>query len=716
MLPKAESNNTSQATDQPGEEPIRGELLSIEGLQNLARELAIAHKVSTAPEAGRDLLGRLEDSGSKLHKAYLRLTQGEVEERASPAAEWLVDNFHVVQEQLREIREDLPRTYYRQLPKLTHGELAGYPRMYAIALELISHCDSRIDVEVLKRFVVAYQVEAALTIGELWAMAISLRLALIENLRRLALRIVSNREERERAGRLAMLLLETAAREPDEIVVSLRNQTGKEELLTDTFLVELEQQLRDQQAAVAPALDWIERRLSDQGRNILEIAHAEHERQAENQITIANTITSMRGFSAIDWEEFFESVSLIEPILRQDPAGAYAAMDFKTRDRYRHEIERINKHTGVGELEVARKALSLARSAAVTGGREGYLCHIGYYIVDAGRSELESVCGYKPSLGERAERVLRRWPSFFYFAMLALLTGAFAGIPIHFTLPSDASLVSHLWVIAVSLIPASEMAISVLNWMITEIFKPVTLPRMDTSSGIPENAITMVAIPTILADEAAVQSLIEKIEVLHIANEDDNIYFAILSDLAEASSETTATDEAIERAAGEGISSLNANYPVGNGPPKFHLFHRRRLWNPGEGKWLGWERKRGKLREFNRLLRGDQTTSFTVVTAEQSLLERVRYVITLDTDTQLPRGTARRLVGTMLHPLNHPQLDARVGRLARGYAILQPRIGDRVLLLRFQKAPESIRTQPLFRTSIRTCSVRAVIPARGFTT
>ncbi|HSB11529.1 MAG TPA: glucoamylase family protein [Blastocatellia bacterium] len=675
MLPIARFNRTNRASDLLAEEPIRGELLGVERLQHLARELAAAHRFSTAPEAGRDLLGRLDDNSRLLHESYLRLTEAGVEEAGSPAAEWLVDNFHIVEEQLREIREDLPRTYYRELPKLTHGVLAGYPRVYAIALEVVAHCDSRLDVELLKQFVSAYQEVTVLTIGELWAMAISLRLALVENLRRLALLIVSNRDEREGADEQANRLLEIASRQPEDIVGFLRSQIGKKELLGDTFLVELAQRLRDQQAAVAPVLDWIERRLSEQGKTIAEAAHLEHERQAENQITVANIITSMRGFPAVDWEEFFESVSLIEPILREDPAGTYAEMDFKTRDRYRHEIERINKRTSVGELDVARHAMSLARRAAETGGKEDFLRHVGYYIVDDGSVELERVCGYKPTLSERAERAVLRSPSVFYFAMLALLTVAFASVPVYFTLPGNAGLLLHLSVIAVSLIPASEMAISVVNWVVTQIFKPVRLPRMDTSSGVPERATTMIVIPTMLVDEAAVQLLVEKIEVLHIANEDDNIYFAILSDFPDAPSETTPADEGVLQAATEGVSTLNARYPVEAGPPRFHLLHRRRLWNPCEGAWIGWERKRGKLREFNQLLRGDQTTSFTLITAERSLLERVRYVITLDTDTQLPRDGARRLVGTILHPLNQPQFDARVGRITRGYAILQPRIG-----------------------------------------
>jgi hypothetical protein len=296
--------------------------------------------------------------------------------------------------------------------------------------------------------------------------------------------------------------------------------------------------------------------LSEQNKSISQIVHDEHQKQAENQITVANIITSMRSLSALDWEELFESVSLLEPILRGDPAGAYAGMDFKTRDRYRHEIERINKRVRGCELEVARNAISLAGKAARASPDDRVRHHVGYYLIDAGVRELEKICGYRPGLGEQVRRAILIHPSVFYFVTLSLLTAILAVVPIYYAFSPGyyafspgSALVVYALVVAGSLIPASEMALSILNWLITTIFKPRALPRMDTSTGIPETATTLVVVPTMLANQEVVQELIEKIEVQHLANEDINLYFALLSDFADSFSETNSDDAALVEAA-----------------------------------------------------------------------------------------------------------------------------------------------------------------------
>ena len=668
------STDTRQS-DQAREEPLRSELLSGEKLDEFARSLATTQVVSTA-EPGRNLLTRLEDNKEELEEAYTVLAESTaLGQSVSPAAEWLVDNFHVVQEQLREIREDLPPSYYRELPKLKNGELAGFPRVYAIALELIAHTDSRIEADALRRFVAAYQDVAPLSIGEVWAMAISLRLGLVENLRRLAISAVANRDQRTLADDLAERLFRLASVRPDDAVAFLSNQAGGQGPLNSVFVVELFHRLRDQDIGVAPVLEWLERRLSEDGRPLSQIVSSEHQRQAENQITVANIITSMRSLSALDWEEFFESVSLVERALSEDPAEVYRSMDFRTRDRYRHVVERISKATRLSELEVSRHVLSLAGRGADTGSSERVRGHVGYYLVDDGVRELERICGYRPRVTERLQRVILAHATGFYLCAFGLSTISLALVAIHYTLPPSANM--SLWVLAValSLIPASEMALSILNWLVTTVIKPRILPRMDTTSGIPANATTMVVIPTMLSDSAAVDELLEKIEVLYLANEDENIYFALLSDYSDWSSESKSDDEMLLDAAVQGIARLNERHPTDSSLPRFQLFHRRRLFNPGENKWIGWERKRGKLHEFNRLLRGDTNTSFLMVTAEPATLRQIRYVITLDTDTQLPRNCARKLVATILHPLNQPEFDPELRRVTRGYGILQPRVG-----------------------------------------
>jgi len=689
------SGTFGRATGYVDDQPVRAEIYSVERLEQYALTLAAEHKTIT--RKGRaQLLPRLEDNGRKLVAAYRTLVEAIRNGRSiSPAAEWLVDNFHIVEEQLREIREDLPKSYYHELPKLAEGELKDYPRIYAVALALIAHTDCRLDTNTLRRFIAAYQTTAPLSIGELWAVAITLRLALVENLRRLAVLIVRAREEREQADKLADKLLELASRRPDGLVALVSDRFGKREKIPQSFVVQLTQRLREQDPAVMPVIEWLEKQLAWQATSIEQIIHAEHQRQAATQVTVGNIITSMRLLSTLDWRDFFESVSLIEGLLGADPAGAYARMEFETRDRYRHVIERISKRTTLNELEVARAAVELAEGAVRTKekGREeendnaaSYLhhdpeSHVGFYLVDAGLVQLETSFAYRPKILERLRRFVCRHATAVYLGTLALLTllvvtllvlGAYVS-----SMPSAAgsSASWSLLVIAtlLALIPASDLAVSVLNWDVTHFLPPRLVPRMETATGIPEEARTMVVVPTIFSGESQVKALVERLEIHYLANQAQHIYFALLGDFPDADKEETTDDALLLEIAEAGITELNYRHSQGE-RLRFHLFHRRRQWNAGEGRWIGWERKRGKLEEFNRLLRGATDTSFVEKVADESLLRQVRYVITLDTDTQLPRDAARKLVGAAIHPLNRPKLDPAVSLVTRGYGIVQPRV------------------------------------------
>ncbi|MGI8836691.1 MAG: GH36-type glycosyl hydrolase domain-containing protein [Pyrinomonadaceae bacterium] len=669
------SGRIKKASPYEDEQPLSAEIFSVERLEQYAKVLAREHK--TIQKKGRaQLLPRLEDNGRKLVTAYRSLVEAIRTGRGiSPAAEWLVDNFHLVEEQLREIREDLPTSYYHELPKLADGELKDYPRIYAVAVALIAHTDCRLDTNTLRRFIAAYQTVAPLSIGELWAVAITLRLALVENLRRLATLIVGAREERERADKLADRLLEIAARQPDAVVPLIAERLGKRERIPHSFVVQITQRLREQDPAVMPVTEWLEAKLAKQNTNIEQVIHAEHQRQAATQVTVGNIITSMRLLSTLDWPDFFESVSLIEPLLGQDPAGAYLKMDFAARDRYRHVIERVSKRTRADELAVARGAVKLAAKGRVSEADEQvtHASHVGYYLVDQGLSQLEAEFAYRPRPVERVRRFVLRHATFAYLGTLVLLTVLLLAVLI--AALSMAGAGWGLLVIAtlVALIPASDIAVTVINWDVTHVFQPRLLAKMETESGIPADAATMVVVPTIFSSEAQVKELLGRLEVHYLANEDPNIYFALLGDFPDADSEQTPDDLLLLETAGNGIEELNRRYHKTE-LPHFYLFHRRRLWNAGEDRWMGWERKRGKLEEFNHLLRGARDTSFIVRTADDQFLSRIRYVITLDSDTQLPRDVARKLIGAAVHPLNRPALDPQTRRVTRGYTIIQPRV------------------------------------------
>ena len=658
------------------EQPIRAEIFSVERLEQYAQTLATEHR-TVIKRARAQLLPRLEDNGRKLVAAYRLLVEAIRNGRPiSPAAEWLIDNFHIVEEQLREIREDLPKSYYHELPKLADGPLKDYPRIYAVALALIVHTDCRLDTDTLRRFIIAYQTVAPLTIGEIWAVAITLRLALVENLRRLTNAIVGAREEREQADKLADKFLELASRQASALPALIDERLGKADQTRAAFVVHLTQRLREQDPAVMPVLDWLEKQVRRHGTTIEQIIHLEHQRQAATQVTVGNIITSMRLLSTLDWRDFFESVSLIDPLLAKDPAGAYSKMEFESRDRYRHVIEKISKRTRANELEIATAVVELAAEAAKSSEKNEAATresHVGFYLVSDGLHRLEVAFAYTAPLGERLRRFVLRHATAAYLGTLGVLTSLIVIFVLQSLLAAGAGWATLIVSALLALILASDLAVSVLNWDITHLFSPRLLPRIQTVSGIPEDARTMVVVPTILSSEANAQELVQKLEVQYLANQDKHIFFALLTDFADADSETLPRDESILSAAIEGIEGLNRRHSDDE-LSRFHLFHRRREWNPSEDKWMGWERKRGKLEEFNRLVLGQRGTSFTFRTADDSLLRDVRYVITLDTDTELPRDAARKLIGTAVHPLNRPEIAPTTRRVVKGYGILQPRV------------------------------------------
>jgi cyclic beta-1,2-glucan glucanotransferase len=636
------------------------------------------------------LLPRVEDNGRVLRESYRVIAHAIREERAiTPAAEWLVDNFHVVDEQLREIRDDLPPGFYRELPKLAEGPLAGYPRVYGIAWAFVAHTDSRFDPELLRRFLHAYQRVQPLTIGELWAVAITLRVVLVENLRRLAESIVRGRALRQDADALADELLGVGDGAAAPTARGLaRFESGP---LVTAFAVQLVQRLREQDRAVTPALLWLDQRLQAQGTTSEDIVRVEHQRQAAMNVTVRNVILSMSLMSALDWTEFFETVSLVDEVLRAGPN--HAAMDFVTRDAYRHAVEELARGSGRSELDVAHAAM--AHTHPVDAVDDDRRTDPGFYLVGHGRPAFELMLGYRAPLMLRVLRVYVAAATPAYLGTIAVLSGFMFTLPLLAAGASGVTPLSLLVLALLAVVPASDLAIALLNRSVTALVSPGVLPRLELRNGVPSRLRTMVVVPMLLTDSAEVEEQIERLEVHYLANPDGDLRFAILSDWMDAPTETVPGDAETLGAAREGIARLNRRHGgAPDGGERFFLFHRRRLWNEGEGAWMGWERKRGKLHELNRLLRGAPDTSF--VPSGAVAPTGVRYVITLDADTRLPRGAVERLVGTMAHPLNRPRFDPGGRRVVEGYAVLQPRVtpplpgGDGSFFQRLSSGPAGI--------------------------
>ena len=649
--------------------PAAPALFSQEQLEAHALALAGSHVLADASVPGVALLPRLDEHAERLEEAYQLLsTVARTDPQPVGSEDWLRDNYHVVQDQLREIRQDLPRKYYAELPKLAYGPFAGYPRVHHIARELIVHTAGRFDLDMLVDFVAAYQRRAPLSIGETWAIPIMLRLALMEELRTIIDRVVSVRRSRDQARKWEGALKGASLGHRFEDV--LRTEVRANGRLSAAFVVELLQWLRDQPSSAAPAWGALQRALEAQGDSPDELLRLEQQREATDQVAMGNVITSLRLLSATDWPLFFDRVSLVERTLREDPAGAYAMMDFPTRDRYRHSVEQLARGSRQSEIAVAGHAVALARKAARDDPRNDRRHHVGYYLISRGRFGLERDLGYPPTLGERFSRFVFKHPAIGYLGTIAGKIGLALAALLAYASRQGAT-TGEMWLVAfVVLIPLSELAISLLNAMLTSQIRPRQLPKLDLRAGIPPDARTIVVVPAIIDSEARLTTLLHDMEVRFFANRDPFLHFGLLTDFPDAPQPSMPGDAALLDAARRLVDELNARH----GDDRFLFFHRERRWNGGQNQWMGWERKRGKLAEFNRLLRGAGDTSFVVQHGDLSLLSSIKYVITLDSDTQLPLEAARRLVGTLSHPLNRPRLDARLQRVTEGYGVLQPRI------------------------------------------
>ncbi|MBU1397205.1 MAG: cyclic beta 1-2 glucan synthetase, partial [Gammaproteobacteria bacterium] len=581
-----------------------------------------------------------------------------------------------IEQQITLARRHLPRGYSRQLPRLADGPSAGFPRIYDLALELISHMDGRVDSDNATQFIAAYQTVEPLKLGELWAFPIMLQLALLENLRRVGVRIAQRREERDAAIIWADRMLEAAETEPKQLIQLLAEFAHADVPLTAPFVEEFYDRLQAQGPAMAFVQTWVEQKLLEQGVTAAGLSEAAGRTAAANQISIANSIGSLRFIGAMDWKQYVESLSVVEQILREDPMEKYASQDFATRDRYRHVIEDVARRSTCSEMAVAREAVALAQAAAAQQGTHDRSAHVGYYLIDQGRPHLERAVDCRLSWKSRVSRMGWHLRLPLYLGPILLLT-LLATAAVLTLLGLDTGGVDaddwRIWLLALPLvIGASALAVPLVNQLVTLVLQPHALPRLDFSTGIPDIHRTIVIVPTLLTKPQDVDALLEAMEIRYLGNRDPNLFFALLTDFADAPEQTLPDDEALLDYARAAVEALNATYREDR-PCVFYLFHRPRVWNPFERVWMGYERKRGKLEQFNARLRGEAQTAFSDIVGDPSIFKSIQYVITLDTDTQLPRDAARTLVGNLAHPLNRPVYDAAKGRIVEGYAILQPR-------------------------------------------
>ncbi|MCL5779648.1 MAG: glycosyl transferase family 36 [Firmicutes bacterium] len=662
-------------------------ILNTEQLRQKAHEIALTHDPYVRCRPPKHLWREFYADVENL-RTFIRSLQDGQASCLQPAEEWLLDHAEFIEEQVLVVRHQLSDAFLRDLPNLRK---TGEKRVLSICADYLEHVDGNLDEDSFVSYINFYQEVSVLTIAEAWAVPLILRIALI---RRLAEVMELVRERREVCALVERLLsrIESSKLSPDVLKAALE-EAGQDMPLSGPLIVQLVRHLREWADDSATVREWLLCKLENGPDSLDQIVSYEYQLQAAYQVTTGNLIGSLRKISRLHWCNRFERICVVEQTLREESTGVYPLLDFSSRDVLRKRVEQLARRLRVPENLVAKQAVELAAKeheqacveraqADEVAGSPADLEELprqafaAYYLLEPdGVKELRhalKMCStprYLPEIG-----ILRRVTD----AYFTILTGLFTAFLLGFALwiGGGASLTAAQWVmiLIVLSLPASEWAVTAAHWLIECARRPRPLLRYDFSHGIPPEATTMVVIPVIWSTVKEVQELADRLELHYLANRDSNIHFALLGDLVDAAAERLPQDAAVLAAARASIEELNRKYSR-PGESTFHLFQRRRLWNPSQGVWMGWERKRGALVEFVELLKGRTDTTYDLVVGDTAILPRIRYIITLDADTQLPMGSAQRMIGTLHLPYNRPRLNSTRTRVIEGYGVLQPRIG-----------------------------------------
>ncbi|EDS78569.1 319-kDA protein [Clostridium botulinum C str. Eklund] len=646
--------------------------ISKEELKKHALEIA-NYSTKGNSNCRKKLIKSLDRSYKKILDGYEYIDKALKEKKeVTPASEWLLDNLYLIEKEYKHIKYNMPKSYYKDLPVIDRGIMKGYPRIYHIAVEIVSHINSKIDESVIEEVISAYQTNTILTSGELWALPIMLRIALIQNISKITNNLVFYSKERIKADNIADKIINSVHSKNADI--EIENITKQDINFTTQFTERLLKILRDNGVDNRSIYKWIFDKLEIENTNFEKIINSEHLKQAAQQFSMGNCINSIREIDGLSWKELFEKMSFVEKYLREDPLNVYSNMDFKSRDYYRHKVEKLAKNLNKSEVFIVKKAIECAKEADNIEEKE-YKKHVGYYLIDNGVTILKRKIFKDEKVTKSFTDNLRESAFGFYIGTVIFGTIFFIGIFLSLSYVNDTNRMIWRYIVAtlVLLVPCSEIVISVLNWIITSVLDPKFIPKLDLKEGIGKENRTIVVIPTIINNSKRAEELVSNLEVYYLANRDENLYFAILSDFRDSYKETEDDDNKIIETALEAVKRLNEKYAKDR-ENVFYFLSRNRKFNEKEGKWLGWERKRGKLVEFNHLIREDKNTSYNVISSNIDELCKAKYIITLDSDTKLPRDSAKKLIGAMSHILNIAHVSKDKRKVARGYGIMQPRV------------------------------------------
>lgn len=664
---------------------IKGAILDKNQLDSYLEKIASDHILQEKSNKDTYPIPRLKEDFEVIKEVYKLLNEHlEIGIPIHPAGEWILDNLYIIEEAIKNICKDLTLKKYTNFLGIANGRYEGFARIYVLAGEMVAYTDGKINGENLKQMLMAYQNKKSLSMNEIWNIGLFIQIVLIENIREICEYIYSCQMQKEKVENILSKFFNTKVKPSHATVINSIKLTP----MRNSFVEYMSYRLKKYGRKAFAYLNILEEEVEKTGNDISEIVKKEHFDVAVKKVLVGNAIITLKNISRVNFLEIFESINGVEDILKQDPAQQYDKMDVDTKTYYRNKIQEISKKTKISEIYIAKKCLELSKKAKekleINDINDERKTHIGYYLIDKGRNELAK------ELVNKNIRLLSNETKVNYYIfgiwIITIILALTLSIGEYFLLAKhiNNSILNTIYtsvIFIISIIPIENIVTKTTQYILSKIVKPKVIPKLDFQNGIPEEYATVVAIPTILNSKEKVKKLMEKLEVYYIANKSDNLYFTLLGDCTTENTENAPFDDEVIQEGIKQTKKLNEKYPDTKFP-KFNFIYRKRTWNDKEEAYMGWERKRGILNQFNEYLLDKIKNPFRINTIEnykqdtdKSKIPNITYIITLDADTDLTLNSGLELVGAMAHILNRPKLNPNKDLVIEGHGLIQPRVG-----------------------------------------
>ena len=654
---------------------IKGALLDTQQLEDYLRKIASGHVLQDKSNKYTYPIPRLKENFEFITEVYNLLNEHiKLKLPIHPAGEWILDNFYIIDETVKIVTKELTLKKYTNFLGISNGPYAGFARIYVLASEIVAYTDGKINGKNLEVLLKAYEDKKTLSMDEIWNINTFLQVALIENIRETCEKIYSAQLQKYKVENIIERLVENKSKDELQFknIGEYKTKVIEQGEMKYPFIEYMSYRLKQYGKKAYPFLNILEEQVNKMGTEISEVIKKEHFDIAVRKVSVGNCIISIKNINRINMIDIFEKINGVEEILKKDPVNVYNKMDYKTRIYYRNKLKEISKKTKISEIYIARKCLELSSIEYEKSNMDSNnkKAHVGYYLIADGEPKLLEILQNKKVPKQNNMHKAQK-----YITALAVVTIVLAGVYGLYINTQINNIVLSLILSILLLIPIETIFTQIAQYILGKTKNTKIIPKLDFRNGIPEQNATFVVIPTIIKNGKRVEELMHKLEVYYIANKSDNIYFALLGDCSTSSNEEEGFDEEVINTGKKIVDILNKKYPDEKFT-KFNFIYRKRMWNEGEEAYLGWERKRGLLNQFNEYILGNISNPFKTNTITNvASMPPIKYIITLDADTDLVLNSAKELIGAMAHILNKPELNKSEDLVIAGHALIQPRIG-----------------------------------------